>query len=283
MKLNIYKAEKTLTCRRDPIDRRDFIFSTSLLKVSEQPLTLPKSISHRNTMSGVRDQGNLGSCVGFAITAMKEWQETIENSKEILAGKRDSRKGKEYDLSEAWVYWNAKKIDPWPDEEGTSIRYAMKVLQKIGTPCEGGWKYSDVNPGKPESWATLVSKWSIIDSYWRLNNLTELKTALNDGPVVIGIPCFLEIFMADYTGYIPYPLNPDVIYGGHAICIVGYDDNKQQVVFKNSWGSSWGNNGYGILPYRYINDFMWDAWTCKDLQVTKQMLKENRDLFGLKK
>jgi C1A family cysteine protease len=274
MKLNIKKAHRILTCKKDPVDKRDFKFSKSIEKLTAtQPLAIPKQVSHRSTMTGVRDQGNLGSCVGFAITAMKEWQETVEHAKEVLAGKKDTRKGKEYNLAEAWVYWNAKKIDPWPNEEGTSIRYAMKVLQKIGVPCEGAWPYSDIDYGKPEAWASLIARWSIIDSYWRVNDLNELKIALVDGPVVIGIPCFLEIFLADYTGYIPYPMNPDEVYGGHAICVVAYDDVKQQVVFKNSWGPSWGNNGYGMLPYRYINDFLWDAWACKDIAVVSEMLK----------
>jgi C1A family cysteine protease len=279
MKLTVNEA-KVLSCRKDPVDVRDYKFSSSSMATHhlEQALTLPKSISYRNQMPGVRDQGNLGSCVGFAVTAMKEWQETVENAKEILAGKKDSRKGEEYNLSEAWVYWNAKKIDPWPNEEGTSIRYAMQVLQKIGVPCEGAWPYSDVDYGKPKSWSKLIAKWAIIDSYWRVNDLNDLRIALTSGPVVIGIPCFLEIFMADSSGYIPYPLNPNVIYGGHAICVVGYDDNSQQVIFKNSWGSDWGNNGYGILPYRYINDFLWDAWAAKDLSVTSEMLKGSSSL-----
>jgi C1A family cysteine protease len=280
MKLNIYKAKKVLTCKKDPADHRDYIFSASPLQagISESSLSLPRNVSYRSEMTGVRDQGNLGSCVGFATTAMKEWQETVEQAKEVAAGKKDIRKGKEYNLSEAWIYWNCKKIDPWPNEEGTSIRYAMKVLQRIGVPCENAWPYSDVDYGKPESWASLVARWSIIGSYWRVNDLQELKTALTTGPVVIGIPCFLEIFFADSSGYIPYPMNPDVIYGGHAICIVGYDDVKQQVMFKNSWGPDWGNNGYGFLPYRYINDFLWDAWACKDISVTKEMLKGERSL-----
>jgi hypothetical protein len=63
-------------------------------------------------------------------------------------------------------------------------------------------------------------------------------------------------------------------------CAVGYDDNKKLVKFKNSWGKGWGDNGYGYIPYSYINDFLWDAWTCADLQVTREMLKETKSLYG---
>jgi C1A family cysteine protease len=105
-----------------------------------------------------------------------------------------------------------------------------------------------------------------------------LKIALVDGPVPIGIPCFYEIFFAEADGYIKYPANPDQIYGGHAICAVGYNDRSQLVKFKNSWGRGWGSNGYGYLPYSYVRDFLWDAWASKDLSVTKEMLKGTREL-----
>jgi len=267
-------AKFPLTYKRDPEDKRDYKFQTLL---TETPITAASKIDHTATMSPVKDQGQLGSCVGFAVSAMKEWQEKREHEEEIAKGKRG--RPKVYDYSESWVYWNSKKIDPWPDEEGTSIRYAMQVLNKIGVPTEKGWPYKDVGDiGEPEKWADLVARWALIGSYWRLDNLAELKSALNVSPVPIGVACFLEIFYTKYNGLVPYPNDPDTIYGGHAICAVGYDDTTQLVKFKNSWGKDWGESGYGYLPYSYINDFMWDAWASKDISVTKDMLKGTREL-----
>ena len=285
MRLTKDNASEILTYKKDPKDDRDFHFSANVSedKFLKATATAPNIVDHTYSMSSVKNQGRLGSCVGFAVSAMKEWQETREHLYEVSAGKKDHRKGKAYNLSESWVYWNAKKIDYWPNEEGTSIRFAMKVLHKLGVPCESAWPYSDVNYGDPESWATLIARWARIKSYWRINNLSELKLALINGPVVIGIPCFDTIFYADETGFVGYPRDPNTIYGGHAICAVGYYDTKfgGSIKIKNSWGKGWGGKGYGYLPYSYINDFLWDAWACEDVSMTKEMLKENKSLFDL--
>ncbi len=286
MKLTKDNASKVLTYKKDPDDERDFKFTSNVeCDIDERFCKIPSGVTHKDKITSVKDQGYLGSCVGFAIAAMKEWQEATEHEFELMRGKKDHREGKQYDLSEAWIYWNAKKIDPWPGEEGTSIRFAMKVLNKLGVPNEEGWEYSDVEQGDPKSWAHLVARWARIGSYFRVNNLKELKIALLDGPVVIGIPCFEEIFTVTRKGLIKYPENPNRIYGGHALCVVGYDDAHPKlgsvVEIKNSWGERWGRHGYGFLPYEYINDFLWDAWACKDISVTKEMLKENKSLFDL--
>ncbi len=265
-----------LNYKRDPEDERDLLLTKRFENISEVSLSLPVRVDHTPNMSAVKEQGLLGSCVGFAVSAMKECQEKKEHLEEIAKGKRG--RPKIYDYSESWIYWNAKKIDAWPDEEGTSIRYAMKVLNKIGVPTEKGWPYKDVGDvGKPKGWAGMVARWALIDSYWRVETLNELKIALNDGPVPIGIPCFYEIFFVGSDGYIPYPQDP-TIYGGHAVCAVGYNDKSGLIKFKNSWGKNWGASGYGYLSYRYIDEFLWDAWASKDISVSKDMLKGTREL-----
>lgn len=264
--------------RPDPIDERDFKFSSvpddqRTIKLSS---TLPNKFSWISEMSPVKYQGNLGSCVGFAVCALKEWQEKKEHEKEVAAGKVDNRKDKEYNLSEQWVYWNAKKIDPWPGEEGTNMRSALKVIHRIGVPIEDAWPYSDdgLNIGKPKRWAHLIARWSTIDSYWRIeNSIPEIKRALVESPLLFGMTCFEEIYGALVNGRVPMPSNPDEIWSYHAVLAVGFDDEKQEVCIKNSWSRFWGEAGYGYLPYDYVDAYCWDHWAVKDISVTPDMLK----------
>ncbi|MCD6436259.1 MAG: C1 family peptidase [Clostridiales bacterium] len=278
-------STKNFNLRKDKEDLRDYSFKTIIqdfVTTKDFRASLPNIIDHSPEMSPVKDQERLGSCVGFATTALKEWQEQKEHKEEVEAGKKNHRDEKYYDLSEAWVYWNCKKIDAWPNDEGTDIRSSMKVLHKIGVPTEKAWPYDDVVYGEPKNWASMVARWSLIRSYYRVGNLEELKGALVQAPVVIGIGCYEEILQVGSNGIIPYPANPRICYGGHAVCAVGYNDRRGFIKFKNSWSSDWGENGYGYLPYSYIRDFMWDAWAAKDLRVTKEMLKGASQILELK-
>jgi hypothetical protein len=227
--------------RKDPSDERDLLYKAhpemapTDIKMAS---ALPAAVDHTLKMSPVKYQGTLGSCVSFAAAAMKEWQERREHETEVADGKPDRREEDHWNLSEQWIYWNCKKIDPWPNEEGTNIRSAMKVLQKIGVPTEQAWPYTDdpVNIGKPESWAHLIARWATIGSYWRVKDLSELKRALVEGPVIIGVALFEEFWDVPATlGFVPYPMHPKDIYGFHTICAVGYDDERRLVKFKNSW------------------------------------------------
>ena len=49
-------------------------------------------------------------------------------------------------------------------------------------------------------------------------------------------------------------------YGGHAVSVVGYNDSKSSFIIRNSWGTSYGTNGYALLPYDDFNKRVIEAW-----------------------
>lgn len=254
----------------DKRDIRDHIYS-SPFKLED----LPPKMDFSSFMNPVKNQKSSSMCTGFAVSAMKEWQENREHEEEVEAGKYDHRPNKFYDLSEQWIYYKAREIDGLgPTVAGSTIKSAMQVLYKVGVPTESGWPFHESIKSHPENWTSLIARWSKIGSYARIYGNDQLKASLySNGPLVVGIGFFKEIFKVGDDGIVKEPANPRLCLGGHAILIIGYDDDTQMFKFKNSWGSEWGQGGYGYISYNYILRYMWDAWAALDISVTKAMMK----------
>ncbi|MDH7599861.1 MAG: C1 family peptidase, partial [Sedimentisphaerales bacterium] len=95
--------------------------------------------------------------------------------------------------------------------------------------------------------------------------LHSLKTYLAKGfPFIFGFSVYNSIEQAEANGKIPFPSPRERMEGGHAVMAVGYDDTleitnkfgnlktKGALLIRNSWGTTWGDHGYGWLPYDYV-------------------------------
>ena len=63
----------------------------------------------------------------------------------------------------------------------------------------------------------------------KIAGIDQIKSALtNNGPIVAGITVYQSMMQPDVmkTGMIPLPKPNDSVIGGHAVCIVGYDDQR---------------------------------------------------------
>lgn len=74
-------------------------------------------------------------------------------------------------------------------------------------------------------------------------------------PLVIGVRVFDGLYTPSRDGTIALPSGPE--RGGHSMCVVGYDDDRQALRLHNSWGTSWGDLGRGWIPYRYLLNPLW--------------------------
>lgn len=264
---------------QDEPDSRDYLYQN--IKGEKPDISkLPNKWDLSSEMSPVKSQMNLGACVAFATAAVREWQQKKEYLKERKEGSSYKRESAEYDLSESWIYWNCKKIDNFPDSEGTSIRSAMKVLNQLGVPKEKAWPYTDDknNPGKPKPWSKLTSRWNKIKSYHRITSIEELVDYLyNHGPVVAGVLVFSTWGNPDSNGFVDMPPDWERPQGAHAIPIIGYDkspdnDKDKKLFFKNSWGM-WGNQGFGSISFDYWKQYALDCWAITDMDVKRSQLK----------
>jgi C1A family cysteine protease len=261
-----------LGCRKDRRDDRDHLMRAYLPVVK-----LPEKTDFTSKMTPVRDQGNEGTCVAFSsVAGMKEYQEQQDWKRYM-------------ELSPRFLYSLCKKIDGHPHEEGTEIRCAMKILKLYGVCEEKYWPYAPHQKDRPEKGYDRDAARFKELSYARLLDLYEVRQCLaTKGPCVIGILCF-EGIMKTKTGKVPMPKAAERPLGGHAVCVVGYDDKAKLLKFKNSWSEQWGDKGYGYLPYAYIQKYMNDAWSAIDiddanpLTVEKVMgLNKKRDKNGKK-
>jgi len=217
---------------------------------------LPKEIDWTSQQTEVRDQGNEGTCVGFDVTALKEFQEWREYGKII-------------DLSERWIYEWAKEEDEFPgtDYEGTTIRGAMKALQKHGICPEELWPYVPGVRGEPNEQAANRASIFKIKKYRSLTipqkDITLVKRGLHEtGPIALGVAVHSTWFDVGKDGIIK-PSSSQNILGYHAILMVAYDD--KYLKFKNSWGTGWGAQGYGYLEWEFAMFILHSAWAAYDL------------------
>jgi hypothetical protein len=217
--------------------------------------TLPRSVDYSGKITTIRDGGQEGSVVGLALATALEFQ--------ITKTEHVQRK-----ISARYIYYAARKagrLDVTQDT-GAQIKDGISVLRKEGAIPEEAWPYRAghfADPPPPE--VGKAERFRIADVH-ALSTVDEVRRALyQNGPVTAGVSLFQGAMTeaVTKTGQVPLPAKGDQIVGGHAVVIVGYDDEKQQFKFVNSWGKEWGSEGFGFLPYEYLRKYMGDAWTFK--------------------
>ena len=203
--------------------------------------------------SAIEDQGELGSCSGNAITNAYELQ-----VKRLYPDKFT-------ELSRLFVYYNSRLLDnAVMEDQGAYIRDSIKAVKKFGICSEQLWPY-DINKftvrPTDECYNDALSR--VITSYRSLDTIDDVLHAVNDNkPVVIGITVYDSFnLVSKKNPVIPMPANYEKdSAGGHAMTIVGYDITNRQFLVKNSYGTDWGDRGYGWLPFDYLEAEGFEYW-----------------------
>ncbi len=200
----------------------------------------------------VRDSGNEGSVVGQALATALEFQIAKALNENVR-------------ISARYIYYVARQAAGTTEtDSGAQIKDAVRALSRRGAVEESVWPYvAGEFAAKPPAAVDKARRFRIADARL-LGSLDDVKRALaQNGPVVAGIAVFQSAMGAatTKTGVFPLPKDKEQIIGGHAIVIVGYDDQDRRVKFVNSWGAGWGDHGFGYVPYDYLAKYMSDAWT----------------------
>lgn len=191
----------------------------------------------------VLDQQKLGSCVANAVYACFY----IVSKGQIS-------------LSRLQLYMCNRAVDgdSLTVDSGADITNCMKTILSYGISAETLWPYIITNFAKLAPSASFTNTYKIPNfKYTTINQDIETITSYisTNNPVICGILVYTSFdgTIANKYGVIPMPnMQSEQILGGHCILLVGYDTSKKVFKFQNSWGKSWGDNGYGYIPFNYI-------------------------------
>lgn len=249
-------------------DVRDFTPGhEEIRKIFKSPLKakkLPESIDLREWCSPVEDQGNLGSCTANAVLGLVEYMQKKIN-------------GEYLDSSRRFLYKVTRKLYGLTGDTGAFIRGTIRALRIFGACPEKYWPYEVSHfDEEPSSFCYAFAQAYQAIKYFRLADpdpeklLEKLRLYLSKGlPLAFGFTVYSSIFeeKVTKTGDIPFPRPGDKAEGGHAIMAVGYNDKKKVLLIRNSWGASWGDKGYGTLPYDYVLQALADDfWVITSLE-----------------
>jgi C1A family cysteine protease len=232
---------------------------------------IPEQRDLRQWCSPVEDQLNLGSCTAQAAVAALEYFE-----------KRAF--GVHLDASRLFVYKVTRNLLGWSGDTGAHNRTTMAALVLFGVPPEQFWPYVEADfDAEPSAFCYSFARNYQTVQYYKLDSpgiardmlLTRIKEHLAYAlPLIFGFTVFSSYEQGSDDGKIPYPGAGETAVGGHAVLAIGYDDKlviensnsgkktKGALLFKNSWGTGWGDKGYGWLPYDYILNYLAvDWWT----------------------
>jgi C1A family cysteine protease len=250
------KAPHRLGWLPDVPDARDVLFR----KVFRVARAVPVRTDLRDGCSAVEDQGALGSCTAQALAGALEYLQ-------LRALSAEERRGRYRDLSRLFIYYNERDdMGTVREDSGAMLRVGIKTLAKLGVCREESWPY-DVGrfARKPPDRCYADALTHTITAYQRLESLAEMKACLAQGmPFVFGFSVYEHVLSrsVERSGVIRLPEPAERLQGGHAVMAVGYDDERETLLFRNSWGDAWGQKGYGELPYGYLTrrDLSDDFW-----------------------
>ena len=186
----------------------------------------------------------------------------VASAYEIMLKQRSPDKWAE--LSRLFIYYNARELDNnTTRDDGAHVKDGLRAVKQWGVCTEAMWPYDitkfTVKP-TPECYQDALKR--TITKYYQLATVEDMVESLNNNhPVIVGMAVY-ESFdnVTRKNPVVPLPGPDEYLLGGHAVVVIGYDLERQQFLFKNSYGSDWGDGGYGWIPFEYIRSDGFEQW-----------------------
>ena len=231
-------------------------YSTIPLAVPPSRGLLPTSVDLSSDFPEPKSQGNQGSCVGWAVAyALKSYQERKERGWDLTK--------EEHQFSPSALY-NSIRVGGC--DGGSYIPDAFEALLDWGALSLKQFTYDETVCSRLPTTREKRSAVEYRISSVRVVNVqsaTELKSHLAaDIPIVIGMEVYDNF--DSYSGGV-YSRVEGSLRGGHAVTVVGYDDSRGAFKIINSWGKSWGENGFAWIAYDTFKRIVREAYVSRDM------------------
>ena len=232
---------------------KDFTFRDSIAGGAIRALAAPPpSVDLRKPWWAINDQEDTGSCVGWATA------DGVVRYHMVMANLLP----KDQLLSPRFVWMASKEFDEFTtradtflEGAGTSLKSAMDIVRKYGTVTDAMLPFHIVTKMHlgPENAFYAEAAQRKVASYFNLQrDLDQWKTWLaSNGPILAGVSVDRTWGNATATGGNIDTFMPNTVRGGHAVTIVGYLASGRFIV-RNSWGTGWGDGGFGYVSPAYI-------------------------------
>ena len=246
-----------------PPDIRDVMYSAPANLASE--VLLPPSVdltrpAVQAPFEPVWNQGPLGSC-----------GPTTASADIVYAALKQDNLPSVPMPSRLFIYYCTRTIMGTVGyDSGVTNRDLMKALARFGWCDESLWPY-DISKftQKPPTECFEQAAERRIEKYMAVpQDLTTMKACLAArDPFIFGFSVYesFESPSTKRTGVVPIPKLGERRIGGHDVMVCGYDSETRRFKFRNSYDVTWGQNGYGWIPFDYATDprLAGDFWTVR--------------------
>ncbi|MBI3137828.1 MAG: peptidase C1A papain [Sphingobacteriales bacterium] len=223
---------------------------------------IPEAVSLLRFAPDRSNQGQQGSCVAWSAAYAAQT---------ILISAASGSDPNQIAFSPSYLY-NQIRLEGC---QGSYLQKAMEAMQKNGGVALSQYPYNDQDCERtPNSSEVQVGRQNVIHGFTRItngDNINEISVRgikehlAKDAPVAIGMMVG-QSFMQDMMGkelWEPSGMDASQMgMGGHAMCVIGYDDRKFGGAFQimNSWGPEWGKNGIAWVKYRDFSTYVREAY-----------------------
>jgi len=253
------RKRRILNCIPSADTERDWkIESATEAGLLEAAPPTPSSKDLRETWWTIADQGSTGSCVGWACAdSVLRWH--LVKAGRLAQNER---------LSPRFEWMAAKETDPFTsrpttfiETEGTSLKTSLDVARKFGAVPDSALPFASgkLYPKSANTFYAIAAQFK-ISSYFNLGRDPAAWRAwlATRGPILTRLDVDATWDDADLTKGNLDVYQPGTVRGGHAVALVGYTSDR--FIVRNSWGTSWGDKGFGYASLDYAQDAFTEAY-----------------------